>query len=92
MSGAPVTREEFETLLRELAEVKARLARLEPSFEPSEETILMIAAAVSAYLGKRASIRIVRRIPDTHQWRMQGRAALQGSHSMPRTRALPHSL
>jgi hypothetical protein len=41
---------------------------------------------VAAYLGKRATIRYVRRIHDeSAAWRNQGRVSIAGSHQMPRT-------
>jgi predicted nucleic acid-binding Zn-ribbon protein len=92
MSEEVVSRAEFETLLHELQDVKKRLQEFEKklsvSNEISEETAQIIAAAVAAYLGERAQIRIIRRVSDADQWRQQGRTALQASHSMPRTRAL----
>lgn len=55
--------------------------------EISEETLCIIAAAVAAYLGKRATVRFVRRATDeSAAWRMQGRVTIGASHQMPRTR------
>lgn len=51
-----------------------------PAPEPiSEETMLLIAAAVAAYLGERAHIRVVRLAP-SHAWAQQGRVSIQASH------------
>lgn len=47
----------------------------------SEETMLVIAAAVAAYLGERAHIRVVRLVP-SHAWAQQGRVSIQASHHL----------
>ena len=49
----------------------------------TEETLLAIAAAVSAYLGKRAPIRQVRLV-SSQAWAQQGRAFIQASHRIER--------
>ena len=49
----------------------------------TEELLLTIAAAVSAYLGKRAPIRQVRLV-SSHTWAQQGRAFIQASHRIDR--------
>ncbi len=94
MSDAAVSREEFEALKAELAELRAQLARLAPApgaplVEPGipEEIVPVIAAAVAAFLGKRATIRIIRRVHDeSGVWRQQGRATVTASHKMPSVR------
>ena len=47
----------------------------------SEEIMLVIAAAVAAYLGERAHIRVVRLAP-SHAWAQQGRVSIQASHHL----------
>jgi methylmalonyl-CoA carboxyltransferase large subunit len=47
----------------------------------SEETMLVIAAAVAAYLGERAHIRVVRLAP-SQAWAQQGRVSIQASHRL----------
>jgi len=60
-------------------------APLSPAAAPAagdgitEELLMTIAAAVSAYLGKRAPIRQVRLV-SSHAWAQQGRAFIQASH------------
>lgn len=49
----------------------------------NEELLLAIAAAVSAYLGKRAPIRQVRLV-SSQAWAQQGRAFIQASHRIER--------
>lgn len=49
----------------------------------TEETLMAIAAAVSAYLGKRAPIRQVRLV-SSQAWAQQGRAFIQASHRIER--------
>jgi len=55
-----------------------------PVSEPetiTEETMLVIAAAVAAFLGERAHIRVVRLTP-SHAWTQQGRVSIQASHRL----------
>lgn len=47
----------------------------------SPETVLLIAAAVAAYLGERAHIKVVRLAP-SHAWAQQGRVSIQASHRL----------
>jgi methylmalonyl-CoA carboxyltransferase large subunit len=49
--------------------------------EISEEIMLVIAAAVAAYFGERAHIRVVRLVP-SHAWAQQGRVSIQASHRL----------
>jgi len=94
MSESIVSQEEFNALLHELQDVQKRLQELEAKLSTNDgindETAQVIAAAIAAYLGKRATIRVIRRVGDSDQWTIQGRAALQASHTMPRTRGLHH--
>jgi methylmalonyl-CoA carboxyltransferase 12S subunit len=53
-----------------------------PQEQPlSEEIMLVIAAAVAAYLGERTHIRVVRLVP-SHAWAQQGRVSIQASHQL----------
>jgi methylmalonyl-CoA carboxyltransferase large subunit len=47
----------------------------------TEETVLAIAAAIAAYLGKRARIRQIRLVGST-PWAQQGRVSIQASHHL----------
>ena len=47
----------------------------------SEETVLVIAAAVAAFLGKKAPIRQIRLLGSA-AWAQQGRVTIQASHSL----------
>ncbi|MFO0890612.1 MAG: hypothetical protein U0790_15890 [Isosphaeraceae bacterium] len=47
----------------------------------SEELVLVIGAAIAAYLGKRAHIRQIRLI-GTGAWAQQGRVMIQASHAL----------
>lgn len=87
----------IESLQQQIVALEARLALLEAKAKPapaptpapqpvvqdqvSEETMLIIAAAVAAYLGERAHIRVVRLVP-THAWAQQGRVSIQASHQL----------
>jgi methylmalonyl-CoA carboxyltransferase large subunit len=96
MSEAAITREEFEALKAQISALQAQIRQLQAAVsavgngapeEISEETLHVIAAAVAAYLGKRATIRIVRRVSDEENaWRTQGRVTVAASHRMPRMR------
>ena len=46
-----------------------------------EDDIFVLAAAVAAYLGKRAPIRQVRLL-GTHNWSQQGRVSIQASRRL----------
>jgi methylmalonyl-CoA carboxyltransferase large subunit len=84
----------IKSLQDQILALEARIAHLEhpvkandappaPSVqeEVSEETLLVIAAAVAAYLGERAHIRVVRLVP-SHAWAQQGRVSIQASHQL----------
>lgn len=86
-------RGEVEALRKELAELKAAVAALtapkpapaaaKPKVaEVSPDIMHVLAAAVAAFLGKKARIRSVRQVPSAVDgWRMQGRVAIMGSHN-----------
>lgn len=96
MSENTVSREEFDALKNEIASLRAQLSELTKGSaangkqheELPEETLHVIAAAVAAFLGKRATIRFVRRMnaEETGAWRTGGRATVAASHQMPRLR------
>jgi methylmalonyl-CoA carboxyltransferase 12S subunit len=52
--------------------------------EVSPETIMILSAAVAAFLGKRARIRSARlvRTAPSNAWAQQGRAFVQASHNL----------
>lgn len=82
MSADLVTRAEFERLE---AMVKELLARTEPPpTQVTPEEIVIIAAAVTAYLGKRVRVRGARRLPQagSSPWSQQGRVFVQASHNL----------
>ena len=88
-----VSRAEFEGLQQEIADLKtqiqALLAASKKSAEPkiSEDLITVIAAAVAAYIGKKATIRFIRRVADeTAVWQEYGRTSISGSHALPQVR------
>ncbi len=51
----------------------------EPTEAISEETLLVISAAVAAFLGERAHIRQVRLV-SSRAWAQEGRVSIQASH------------
>jgi methylmalonyl-CoA carboxyltransferase large subunit len=48
----------------------------------SEELVLVISAAIAAFLGKKPHIRQIRLLGSA-AWAQQGRATIQASHSLP---------
>ena len=66
------------------AEAAAKEAELGP------ETLVMLAAAVTSYLGKRVRIRSAKRVDTAREgapaWARHGRAAIQTSHRLNRGR------
>jgi methylmalonyl-CoA carboxyltransferase large subunit len=52
-----------------------------PAEEVSEEVLLVIGAAVAAFLGKKAHVRQVRLL-GSHPWAQQGRVTIQASHQL----------
>jgi methylmalonyl-CoA carboxyltransferase large subunit len=89
-----VGRSEFEALVREIAELRAQIAGLSASAkkppEPkvSDELITVIVAAVAAYLGKKATVRFIRKAnsDESNAWQGYGRASISGSHALPKLR------
>ena len=86
----------LEALRQEVARLGARVAALEkangqasaaaPAPAPvaeglSEELVLVISAAIAAFLGKRAHIRQIRLLGSA-AWAQQGRATIQASHAL----------
>ena len=81
----------IEELQAKIVALEERIAELEhPTPHPppvpeneliSEELMLAIAAAVAAYLGERAHIRVVRLAP-SNAWAQQGRVSIQASHRL----------
>ena len=64
-----------------------RLAQSPPPAQPavvqelSEELIMVISAAIAAYVGKKAHIRQIRLIGSA-AWAQQGRVTIQASHAL----------
>jgi methylmalonyl-CoA carboxyltransferase large subunit len=61
-----------------------------PVEELSEELLLVLSAAIAAYLGKKAPIRQIRLLR-SDAWAQQGRTTIQASHALQpdRTRRTP---
>lgn len=58
-----------------------RPAAPEATAEISEELVLVISAAIAAYLGKKPYIRQIRLVTSP-TWTHQGRVSIQGSHAL----------
>jgi methylmalonyl-CoA carboxyltransferase large subunit len=84
----------LEALRREVSRLGERVAALEGAARPtapapaapadglSEELVLVISAAIAAYLGKKPHIRQIRLL-GTAGWAQQGRLTIQASHALP---------
>jgi hypothetical protein len=75
-----VTREEFARLEGMLQEILAQM----PKHQVSTEEIVVIAAAITAFLGKPVRVRSVRRLQSdgSSAWSRQGRVFIQASHNL----------
>jgi methylmalonyl-CoA carboxyltransferase large subunit len=85
----------LDAIVRELERLNERVAALEanaapqrpaatapaPMEELSEELVLIISAAVAAFLGKKAHVRQVRLLGSL-PWAQQGRVIIQASHAL----------
>ncbi|MBL8216480.1 MAG: hypothetical protein JNK87_37525 [Bryobacterales bacterium] len=90
-------RAKLEAMQAEMARMAERLSQLSgdetpqpaakaPAPEPKpeaipEEVLLVISAAIAAYLGKRGHIRQIRLLGST-PWAQQGRVSIQASHRL----------
>lgn len=77
----------IQDLSGRLEHVEAELKTLQDFHdEPTEEVMIAISAAVAAYLGKRATVKRVRLATGASStgsaWAVQGRAAIQQSHTL----------
>jgi methylmalonyl-CoA carboxyltransferase large subunit len=88
----------LETVQQELARLGERVAALEAvaglrprtatppaATQPeglSEELVLVLSAAVAAFLGKKPHLRQIRLLGSS-AWAQQGRATVQASHALP---------
>ncbi len=90
-------RAQLQDQSRMLAELSARVsgtapAEARPAQESQEEvssdTLLIIAAAVTAFLGKKVRIRSARQLQSPYEiinpWAQQGRVVVQASHLLRR--------
>ncbi|MBB4284691.1 hypothetical protein [Roseospira goensis] len=83
-------RGELDALRTQVAVLEARQAEVERDRDADvgAETLAMLAAAVTSYLGKRVRIRSARRVRSAGDgapaWTRHGRAAIQTSHQLHR--------
>ena len=85
----------IEDLKAQITALQGRVAELEHGTETAataaapaapeldEQTVILIASAVAAYLGKRPRIRAIRLLGTTN-WAQQGRVSIQASHRLER--------
>jgi len=84
-------RTELDVLKADVEAIKAQHVREahEKEAEITPEALVMLAAAVTSYLGKKVRIRSARLVPPaeaagTPAWARHGRAAIQTSHILHR--------
>lgn len=83
-------RAELDALKADVGALKGQLAALalDKEAEVDPETLVMLAAAVTSYLGKRVRIRAARQVAGPLEgaptWARHGRAAIQVSHQLRR--------
>jgi methylmalonyl-CoA carboxyltransferase large subunit len=77
-------RGEVARLGERVAALEGRAATLAPPAAPplSEELVMVIGAAIAAFLGKRPHIRQIRLLR-SDAWAQQGRTTIQASHARP---------
>jgi methylmalonyl-CoA carboxyltransferase 12S subunit len=75
--------------LESAAHAKPATAPSPPPAQPeslSDELVLIIGAAIAAFLGKKAHIRGIRLL-DSAAWAQQGRVTIQASHALNSARS-----
>jgi methylmalonyl-CoA carboxyltransferase 12S subunit len=88
LSQSPAIRPEVAALAAAKAEGPAPAAeeRLRPEEEVTPEMLVVIAAAVTAFLGKKVRIRSAKRLQSPYEivnpWSQQGRVRVQASHNL----------
>ncbi len=93
----------LESLRADVARLGERVAKLEadqarpaaaaPAQSPvaatlGDETLMIISAAIAAFLGKKAHIRQIQLL-GSDAWAQQGRVAIQASHALSTARSQP---
>jgi hypothetical protein len=86
MSESFVTRAEYDRLAAQVEELRARVPT-PPAPQVTAEEVAIIAAAVTAYLGKPVRVRgarLVSAAPGNRPspWQQQGRVTIQASHDL----------
>jgi ribosome maturation factor RimP len=78
--------DELEALKKRFEERLAALETMVPKPEEhlSVETLAVISAAVTAFLGKKVKIRSAHLLHPTSQWAQAGRAIVMASHNLKR--------
>jgi hypothetical protein len=90
LAAIETVRGEVNAMRAELDALKADVEAIkgEQESEVGPETLVMLAAAVTSYLGKRVRIRSARQVTPAAEgapsWARHGRAAIQTSHRLHR--------
>ncbi|PSH03544.1 MAG: hypothetical protein CXZ00_11470 [Acidobacteria bacterium] len=78
-------KKEFEARLQAVEALLPK-ASAPAAQEVSAETLAIIAAAVTAFLGKKVKIRSAQLLPTANQWAQTGRVILQASRNLNRAK------
>ncbi|MBL8040665.1 MAG: hypothetical protein JNM04_04880 [Chthonomonas sp.] len=89
---APDTERIIALLTQQVESLEARIQALEKRASGDRltpETVELIAAAVAAFMGKRARVKFIRRLgsSEADAWTTQGRVAVAGRHEISRSNA-----
>jgi len=77
-------KKEFEARLSAVEALLPKAAVPAAAEQVSVETLAVIAAAVTTFLGKKVRIRSARLIPTVNQWGQAGRTTIQASRNLTR--------
>jgi hypothetical protein len=75
-------KKEFETRISALETMLQKAVAARAEEQVSAETLAVIAAAVTAFLGKKVKIHSAQLVPSVNQWTQAGRAVIQASHKL----------
>ncbi|MTJ83030.1 MAG: hypothetical protein F8N37_18760 [Telmatospirillum sp.] len=90
LKAVEALRQEVATLKTEVASLKAQPGVPASDQEISEETLVMLAAAATTFLGKKVRVRSAKMLQTPYEivnpWAQHGRVFIQASHQLQRGR------